>query len=50
MSNFFNRYFRENNSDSESDEENPQEEISIISASQPERELEEPDIFSEGRV
>jgi hypothetical protein len=47
MSNLYNRVFGVNNNDSDSDEENFQEESSIISASQPGRELEESDTFNQ---
>src|SRR3954470_7730810 len=47
MSNLYNRVFGVNNNDSDSDEENIQEESSIISASQPGRQLEESDIFNQ---
>ncbi|CAJ0911468.1 10622_t:CDS:2 [Entrophospora sp. SA101] len=48
MSNFYN-IFRENNTDSDSDEENSQEENSTISTSQPGRELDESDILNQQR-
>ncbi|CAJ0911458.1 36_t:CDS:2 [Entrophospora sp. SA101] len=48
MSNFCN-IFRENNTDSDSDEENSQEENSTISTSQPGRELDESDILNQQR-